>query len=194
MDTSDGSNGMRYQAFDTRPDTEFKLHPMTWHALADRPWRAERSPMMIYFPGTEQWAAVGPHNIFRALFLLNVHRAPRRFRGYCAHRNSIKEGSTCVERRGRQSLPIPWQILLATSQDVGKLSVGLFGQVYSLKDRDQVGLSAGRSVGFIKCTVLIGRTGLSTWFSVPDSTLSLSKKRWFIVRLLLTWRALSARH
>jgi len=61
------------------------------------------------------------------------------------------------------------------------LSVSLTGQVslleiegLSLKDRDQVGLSAGRPVGFMKCTVLIGRTGFSTRFSIPEPTRSLS--------------------
>ena len=41
-------------------------------------------------------------------------------------------------------------------------------------DRDPVGLSAGRSVGFWKWTVLIGRKGFNTRYSIPDPTLSLS--------------------
>jgi len=47
-------------------------------------------------------------------------------------------------------------------------------RVYSLKDRDQVGQSASRSVGFSKWTVLIGRTGFDTIPSIPDPTLSLT--------------------
>jgi hypothetical protein len=46
-------------------------------------------------------------------------------------------------------------------------------KVYLLKDRDAVGLSASRSVGFSKWTVLIGRTGFDTTSSIPDPTLSL---------------------
>ena len=45
--------------------------------------------------------------------------------------------------------------------------------VYLLKDHDPVGLSATRSVGFSKWAVLIGRTGLDTISSIPNSTLSL---------------------
>ena len=65
-----------------------------------------------------------------------------------------------------------------------KLSVGLTCQVYLLeiegyllKDRDEVGLSAGRSAGSFSSTVLIGigRTGFNTRFSTPDLTLSLTE-------------------
>ena len=49
--------------------------------------------------------------------------------------------------------------------------------VYLLKDRDTVGLSASRSVGFPKWTVLIGRTGFDTIPSMPDPTLSLRGTR-----------------
>ena len=45
---------------------------------------------------------------------------------------------------------------------------------YLLKDCDPIGLSASRSVGFPKRTVLIGRTGFGNIYSVPDPTLSLS--------------------
>ena len=48
-------------------------------------------------------------------------------------------------------------------------------RVYLLKDRDRVGQSASRSVGFSKWTVLIGRTGFDTISSIPDPTLSLSR-------------------
>jgi len=48
-------------------------------------------------------------------------------------------------------------------------------RVYSLKDRDPVGLSASRSVGLSKWTVLIGRTGFDTISSIPDPTLSLGR-------------------
>ena len=47
-------------------------------------------------------------------------------------------------------------------------------RVYLLKDRDQVGLPACRSVRFPKWTDLIGQTGSDTIYSIPDPTLSLS--------------------
>ena len=46
-------------------------------------------------------------------------------------------------------------------------------RVYVLKDRDPVGHSASRSVGFSKWTVSIGRTGFDTIPSILDPTLSL---------------------
>jgi len=46
-------------------------------------------------------------------------------------------------------------------------------RVYLLRDRDQVGLPAGRSVRFPKWTDLIGRAGFDTKNSIPDPTLSL---------------------
>jgi len=49
-------------------------------------------------------------------------------------------------------------------------------RVYLLMDRDPVGQSASRSVGFSKWTVLIGRTGFDAISSVPDPTLSLTQK------------------
>ena len=48
-------------------------------------------------------------------------------------------------------------------------------RVYSLKDCDPFGLSVSRSVGFPKMTVLIGRTGFDTMYSIPDPTLSFSR-------------------
>ena len=63
-----------------------------------------------------------------------------------------------------------------------QLSVGVTGiadlleiEGYLLKDRDPVGLSASRSVGFSNRVVLIGRTGFDTTYSIPDPTLSLSQ-------------------
>jgi len=47
-------------------------------------------------------------------------------------------------------------------------------RVYCLKDGDPVGLSASRSVGFPKWTVLIGGTGFDTIHSIPDPTLGLN--------------------
>ena len=47
-------------------------------------------------------------------------------------------------------------------------------RVYLLNDRDQVGQSANRTVGFSKWTVLIGRTGFDTISSIPDPTLNLN--------------------
>ena len=41
MDSSDWSNGIQYHIFDTRPDTEFKSHPITWRAIAARPYALE---------------------------------------------------------------------------------------------------------------------------------------------------------
>ena len=46
-------------------------------------------------------------------------------------------------------------------------------RVYLLMNRDPVGQSASRSVGFYKWTVLIGRTGFDAISSIPDPTLSL---------------------
>jgi len=46
-------------------------------------------------------------------------------------------------------------------------------RVHLSKDRDQVGLSAGRLVGFMKCTVLIGRAGFDTMPSIPNPTVCL---------------------
>jgi len=43
-----------------------------------------------------------------------------------------------------------------------------------IKDRDLVGLSASRSPGFSKLTILIGCTGFDTTSSIRDPTLSLS--------------------
>jgi len=60
--------------------------------------------------------------------------------------------------------------------------------VYLLKDHDPVGLSANRSVGFPKCTVLIGRTGFDTIPSVPDPTLSENALiMWALHSLSLRW-------
>jgi len=42
--------------------------------------------------------------------------------------------------------------------------------IYLPKDRDQVGQSARRSVGFSDWTVLIGRTGFDTISWLPDPT------------------------
>ena len=46
-------------------------------------------------------------------------------------------------------------------------------RVYLLQDREPVVLSASRSVGFSKWTVLIGRMGFNIIPSIPDPTLSL---------------------
>jgi hypothetical protein len=43
-----------------------------------------------------------------------------------------------------------------------------------LKDPNPVGLSAGRSVGLLKWTVLIGRTGFITRTSIADTELDVS--------------------
>jgi hypothetical protein len=37
MYSSSWSNAFRYHIFDTRPDTEFQRHPMTWRALCISP-------------------------------------------------------------------------------------------------------------------------------------------------------------
>jgi len=44
---------------------------------------------------------------------------------------------------------------------------------YLLKDYDPIGLSTRRSVDISKWTVLIGRTGFYTMYTIPDPTLSL---------------------
>ena len=63
---------------------------------------------------------------------------------------------------------VHWEVSVTKTAQVG-LSVGmtsraylLESRVYLLKDRDPVALSASRSAGFPKCTVLIGRTGFDT--------------------------------
>jgi hypothetical protein len=63
-------------------------------------------------------------------------------------------------------------------------------KVCLLKDGDPVGLSASRSVGFQKCTVLIGRTGFDTIPSMPDPTLSFSQPHppEPVLYTLLAWR------
>ena len=53
-------------------------------------------------------------------------------------------------------------------------------RVYVLKDRDQVGQSASRSVEFYKWTVLIGRRGFGTISSIPDPTLSLRSEHAYL--------------
>jgi hypothetical protein len=63
------------------------------------------------------------------------------------------------------SVGVPFQGTLISSESM----------VYLLKDRDQVGQSASRSVGFSKWTVLIGRTGFDTISSIPDPTPSLKR-------------------
>ena len=45
--------------------------------------------------------------------------------------------------------------------------------VYLLKDGDAVGLSASRSGGLSKWSVLFGHTGFDAMSSIPDQTLSL---------------------
>jgi len=50
--------------------------------------------------------------------------------------------------------------------------------VYQLKDRDPVRLSASRSVGLRKCTILIGRTEFDTRSSEPNPPLSFEECHW----------------
>ena len=47
-------------------------------------------------------------------------------------------------------------------------------RAYLLKDHHPVGQSASLSVVFSKWTVLIGRTGSDTMFSIPNLTLTLN--------------------
>jgi hypothetical protein len=73
----------------------------------------------------------------------------------------------------------PWEAITCCADALNSVSalrvtlVSSKSRVYLLKDRDQVGQSASRSVGFSKWTVLIGRTGFDTISSLPDPTLSL---------------------
>jgi len=78
----------------------------------------------------------------------------------------------------------PRPVLLISSRSV----------VYLLRDRDPVGLSASRSAGFSKWTVLIGRTGFVTISSLPDPTLSLTSISYDNVRQSVTEQKQSKKH
>ena len=90
-------------------------------------------------------------------------------------RGSIRQtGSAKLDRPiSAELLVVNRRFLNSVSAFTGTL-ISTKPRVYLLKDRDPVGQSASRSVGFSKYKVLIGRTTSDTIYSIPDPTLSLN--------------------
>jgi len=88
-------------------------------------------------------------------------------------------GTSPAAERGEEAVEIIRSVQLQIHEWLNSVSafqgtlISSKSRVYLLMDRDPVGQSASRSVGFSKWIVLIGQTGFDAISSIPDPTLSL---------------------
>jgi hypothetical protein len=73
MDSSDWSNRIRYHIFDTRPDTEFKRHHVTWRAIASRTYR---SLGPAHSTSSDSWRSSSSEHSFSASGSPSSRQAP----------------------------------------------------------------------------------------------------------------------